>query len=69
MKAKVNKDLCIGCGACAAIVPDVFRIGDDGLAEVITDNEVKETEISKDLIDEVKDAAEGCPTSAIEISK
>ena len=43
MKAKVNKDLCIGCGACAAIVPDVFQIGDDGLAEVITDNEVKET--------------------------
>lgn len=69
MKAKVNKNLCIGCGACAAIVPDVFQIGDDGLAEVITDNEVKETEVSKDLIDEVKDAAEGCPTSAIEISE
>lgn len=69
MKAKVNKDLCIGCGACAAIVPDVFQIGDDGLAEVITDNEVKETEVSKDLIDEVKDAAEGCPTNAIEISE
>ena len=69
MKAKVNKDLCIGCGACAAIVPDVFQIGDDGLAEVITDNEVKETEVSKNLIDEVKDAAEGCPTSAIEISE
>lgn len=69
MKAKVNKDLCIGCGACDAIVPDVFQIGDDGLAEVITDNEVKETEVSKDLIDEVKDAAEGCPTSAIEISE
>lgn len=69
MKAKVNKDLCIGCGACTAIVPDVFQIGDDGLAEVITDNEVKETEVSKDLIDEVKDAAEGCPTSAIEISE
>lgn len=69
MKARVNKDLCIGCGACAAIVPDVFQIGDDGLAEVITDNEVKETEVSKDLIDEVKDAAEGCPTSAIEISE
>ena len=69
MKAKVNKDLCIGCGACAAIVPDVFQIGDNGLAEVIADNEVKETEVSKDLIDEVKDAAEGCPTSAIEISE
>ena len=32
MKAKVNKDQCIGCGACAVIVPDVFEIEDDGLA-------------------------------------
>ena len=27
------------------------------------------TKVNKDLIDEVKDAAEGCPTSAIEISE
>lgn len=69
MKAKVNKDLCIGCGACAAIVPDVFQIGEDGLAEVITDTETKEISINEDLQDEVHDAAEGCPTSAIEVNK
>ena len=38
MKAKVNKDVCIGCGACTSIAPDVFEIGDDGLAEVVKDN-------------------------------
>ena len=33
MKVKVNKDACIGCGACAAICPDVFEIDDDGLSK------------------------------------
>ena len=60
MKVKVNKELCIGCGACQSIVPEIFEIEDDGLAtakdEVINDN------IKEDVID----ALEGCPTSAIE---
>lgn len=59
MKVKVNKDLCIGCGACQAIVPDVFEIEDDGLATVKVD------EVEKNLEEETKDAIDGCPTSAI----
>lgn len=58
-KAKVNKELCIGCGACQAIVRDVFEIDDDGLAKV------KITNIEEELAEDVIDAAEGCPTSAI----
>ena len=50
MKVKVDKDLCIGCGACQALVPDVFEIGDDGLAEVkvseVNDN-LKEIGLTK----------------------
>lgn len=61
MKFKVNKDACIGCGACQAICEDVFEITDDGYATAkdveVTDEEVKEDAIS---------AMEGCPTSAIE---
>ena len=63
MKTNVNKDLCIGCGACAAIVPDVFDIGEDGLAEAIVDS------VKEELQDDVRDAAEGCPTSAIEVEE
>lgn len=63
MKTKVNKDLCIGCGACTAIVPDVFEIGEDGLAETKVDI------INEDLTTDVREAAEGCPTSAIEIEE
>ena len=58
MKLKVNEDLCIGCGAYAAVCPDVFEV--DGLAHTIVD--VVPKEVEEDAID----AKEGCPTNAIE---
>lgn len=60
MKLKVNKDLCIGCGACQALVDEVFEIEDDGLAGVRVD------EVPEELIEDALDAKEGCPTDAIE---
>lgn len=57
---KVNKDLCIGCGACQAVCPEVFEIEDDGLAAVVVD------EIPEDVNEDALDAKEGCPTNAIE---
>ena len=59
MKVKVDKSLCIGCGACQSIEPSVFSLEDDGLATAI-DSEIKE-EVKENVID----AKEGCPTSAI----
>lgn len=63
MKVKVNKDACIGCGACAAICDDVFEINDEGLSEV------KKEEIKEDEKQAVKDSAESCPTGAIEVNE
>ena len=63
MKVKVNKDLCIGCGACQAIAPSVFELEDDGLAKAIN------TQVNDEIKDDVIDALEGCPTSAIEESE
>ena len=68
MKTTVKKDTCIGCGACTVIADKVFQIGDDGLAEVI--NPIENSKIQK--VDEadyenVIDASESCPTSAIEV--
>ena len=60
MKVRVSKDECIGCGACQAIVPDVFEIEDDGLATA------KVSEVPENIKEDVIDALEGCPTSAIE---
>lgn len=63
MKAKVIDNLCIGCGACAALVPDEFDINDDGVAYAIND-EIKEE--NKEL---AKDAKDNCPTGAINIEE
>lgn len=63
MKVKVNKDACIGCGACASICPEVFELNDEGLSEV------KEEEVKEGLQDEVRDATDSCPTGAIVVEE
>lgn len=54
----VNKELCIGCGTCAAMCADVFQMGGDGKSEVV----------SQENVDCAKTAAESCPVQAIEVN-
>lgn len=63
MKVKVNRDSCIGCGACAAICDDVFEIDDEGLSVA------KKEEVTEDKKQEVQDAQDSCPTGAIEVEE
>lgn len=56
-KLFVNEEACIGCGACIAIDGAHFDFNDNGLSEVIN-NENIETE-------ETKNAISSCPTNAI----
>ena len=58
MKVFVDKNVCIGCGACQAIAPSVFEIEDDGLATANGD-------VTDDNKEDVIDASENCPTGAI----
>ena len=51
---KVIKSKCAGCGTCAALCPECFKMDDDGKAEVI-----------KQDCDCVQDAKNNCPTEAI----
>ena len=60
MEVKVNKEGCIGCGACTSIAPNVFEMGDDGLSDV------KVSPVPEEEVDNVRDAIGSCPTSAIE---
>ena len=59
MKVIVKKDVCIGCGACQAIAPDVFEINDDGIAQEISE------EVKEEFVEDATDAKEGCPVNAI----
>lgn len=59
MKAFVDKDICIGCGACTGICAEVFDMDDDGLAIAIKD------ELKSELEDSAVEAQDGCPVSAI----
>ena len=63
-KFEVNKNVCIGCGACTAVAPSTFQFGEDGLAETIEGKKEKE-KLSEEELNEAMDALEGCPVSAI----
>ena len=63
MRASVDPDTCIGCELCPTICPDVFRMGDDGLAHAIVDPVPSGTEGT------AKEAAESCPVEAITITE
>ncbi len=65
MKVKVNKEICIGCGACTQIAENVFEFGEDGLAEV--KKEIKK--IKEEDQEAIIDAKESCPVEAISIEE
>jgi ferredoxin len=60
MKLFVDQDLCIACGVCISICPDVFDWNDAGNADAI------EEEIPENLLEDAKEAMDSCPTDAIQ---
>jgi len=58
MIAIVDGELCIGCGQCEELCPDVFEIEGEK-ATVISD------EIPEDALDACYEAVESCPVDAI----
>ncbi|KMQ52049.1 Ferredoxin [Chitinispirillum alkaliphilum] len=61
MKAIVDKETCIGCELCPGICPEVFAMGDDGLAYTTVDT------VPSDAEESAKEAADSCPVEAIKI--
>lgn len=59
-RISIDRSLCNGYGMCEAVAPDVFELGDDGLA-------VLRAGVSAD--EAVREACESCPTGAISIAK
>lgn len=56
MEARVNKELCVGCGLCASMNPEVFQMDENGLATAL-----------KETVDEtlLQESIDSCPVSAI----
>lgn len=63
MKAYLDRDGCISCGLCPETCPEVFRMGDDGVAEVYVD------EVPESVKDLAIEAQEGCPVSVITVEE
>jgi ferredoxin len=61
MKAEIDKDGCISCGVCASVCSEVFRMGDDGPAEVYVEN------IPSDMEKAALEAQDSCPVSVITV--
>lgn len=59
MNVSVNKETCIGCGACASTCPEVFEIGEDGKSQVKENADLTKNEKC------IKEAIDGCPVQAI----
>lgn len=60
MEVSIDRDGCIGCGQCTEICPAVFRMAEDGLAEVYAVPTAAEE-------DAVREAADSCPVTVIEV--
>ena len=59
--AIVSHDLCVGVGMCMQHAPGAFDFDDEGLSVFRPDGEWAD--------EEVEEAADGCPTSAIRLSR
>ena len=58
MKVVVDENLCTGCGLCVDVCPEVFE-----MPEALSI--VKAVEITEDIEEKVREAAESCPVEAI----
>ena len=60
-RAEVDRDRCVGSGACEALAPDVFEVDDDGVLVV------HRPELAEDELPDVRDAVSACPTRALSL--
>ena len=58
-KPKVNQEICIGCGTCESLCPQVFKV-ENGKSHVVSED-------CKDC--DCQAAVSSCPVSAISISE
>ncbi|MCK4307985.1 ferredoxin [candidate division WOR-3 bacterium] len=61
MRIKIKEEECTGCGVCESMCPDVFKVGDDEKAKVLTPEGCNDCDC--------QEVAESCPAEAIIIEE
>ena len=62
MKIKIDKIKCAGCGTCAQLYGELFKVGEDGKSEIIKTDE-KNIDMEK-----VNQVINSCPMKAISVA-
>jgi ferredoxin len=62
MKVHVDEDLCIGCGNCVDICPEIFEMEDDKAVAKMED-------VPEDMEESCREASESCPVDAIPLEE
>jgi len=60
-KVQVDQELCIGCGACVNLCPEIFELQKDGKSRVIIENLCKQCDYEI--------AINSCPVGAIKVEE
>jgi ferredoxin len=60
-KVNVDQKLCIGCGLCASMLPEVFELDEDGKSTVKNESGAP--------LEKIKEIAGMCPAKAIKVKK
>jgi ferredoxin len=63
----VDQATCIACGACGASAPEIFDYDEEGIAFSLLDENTGEQEVPEELLDDMMDAYEGCPSDSIRL--
>ena len=58
-RVEVDRETCLGTGACEYTAPHVFAVGDDSVAKVIGPVDGND--------EKVRDAVEECPVAALKL--
>jgi ferredoxin len=61
MHIQIETSVCQGHGQCVHLAPDVFRMGADGVSEVITQN------VEESLRARIDEVVRSCPVEAISV--
>lgn len=63
MTPTVDRELCIGCGLCEDLCPEIFQMREDGYAHIVFEDP------GPDLYGCIRDASDSCPVDAILIAE